>query len=210
MYTILGRKVTRETQRKIESIYIYILVILILLWYICIGFTLELNCIALDRNATNVSLDKEKVKVSHINKDDKIYLENTESIEGSKISEYVSVPYGVGTYVIESKGKLLMTSEVTKSELMDMGMPFIVIDCVVYVLTIIMVISKRFRNFTALSVSIFTSILSYIILNFYITKMFDCKFSLFIVIFVRFLIVSIIYLTIKVYYIRKRKIKVLD
>ena len=91
-----------------------------------------------------------------------------------------------------------------------MGMPFIVIDCVVYVLTIIMVISKRFRNFTALSVSIFTSILSYIILNFYITKMFDCKFSLFIVIFVRFLIVSIIYLTIKVYYIMKRKIKVLD
>lgn len=186
MYNVMGKSITREAQKKVEHIFVGTLFTLLFLWYMCIGFSLELNCIALDRNQTRVESDNSKIKVSYINKDDKIYLEDTTNIDGDSVDEYVRVPEGVGTYIIYSEGLTLMTSEVLESSLLDMGTPFMVIDWAVFIFIAIFTVFKVFKKYMMVAVTVFTSSLSYIVLNFYITKMFSSEFPLIIVISARF------------------------
>lgn len=188
MYNVTGKRITRNTQKKVERVFVGTLFTLLLLWYMCIGFSLELNCIALDRNQTRVESDNSKVKVSYINKDDRIYLDDTTSIEGDSVDEYIHVPEGAGTYIIHSEGKTLMTSEVVNSSLLDMGTPFMVIDWAVFILIAIFTVFKVFKKYIMTAIIMFTSSLSYIVLNFYITKMFSSEFPLIIVISARFVL----------------------
>lgn len=160
-------RVDRKVQVKVEKIYISILVGLLAVWSICLGFRLELNCIALDRNASRIESDTSKIKVSHINKDNKIYLDDTTDIDGDSVSEYAHVPEGVGTYVTYVDGKTVMTVEVSSSELFAMGGLFLMVEWVLFLILFILFCIRYYHGWVLWLLIVSNTILAFIIYSYW-------------------------------------------
>lgn len=199
MYPFIKTK--KETQRKIFNIFIGILIFLCATWFTLSGIELELSSTILSRNAHYVKYNSTAKKVEHINDKGKLFLETTETLEDSEISEYVHVPYKSGTYVVMNDDyELLMSIELTKDECIHMALQFIILDWLLFVIFVVTRINYRNSSWirrASIFLMVCSSVFSWVVLSYWGTEVLKSNFSMSLVYFGRLAVVLTVELIIK-------------
>lgn len=118
-------RVSLKAQSKIKFWFAVVLSVLMVLWFIMSAVDLQLSLAILEYNNEQVDSDNTKVKIEHIGADGDLHLSNTDTVDGSKVTEYIKVSPGKGTYYIPDK---YMSTEITKKEGVRLGLRFILLD----------------------------------------------------------------------------------
>lgn len=133
-------RVSKEKQKIIFNVGITAICVLIFLYWLVSGLTLQTNSAVIAYNSAKVSSDDTKVKVEHINEDNTVFLENGSRYVDSDIKEYIKVAEGTGTYYIPEG---YMTVEVSKRDSLKLASTFIILDVVVLIMFICLYVWKH-------------------------------------------------------------------
>ena len=133
-------KVNKKNQKLIFNVGVTVICVLIFLYWLVSGLTLQANSAIISYNSNKISNDNKKVKVEHINEDNTVFLENGNKYKDDDIKEYIKVSNGIGTYYI-SDG--YMTVEVSKTEALKLASTFIILDVVILIMFICLYIWKH-------------------------------------------------------------------
>lgn len=201
-------KVNTVVRKRVFNTFIISLSCLCFLWYVLSGLELQFESDILVRNAEMVEKDDEAIKVEHINQDNKIYLEDTTSVEGSQVKQYVHVPQKEGTYFI--KDKKYMSVELTKDESRDMGTKFFILDWAVFF--ILLLLRRQYKESKIVRILFFVifwvfSTFSLVVISYWFKYILKSDIDPAIVIVSRFFITSITMSGINAWkHVQKRKI----
>lgn len=116
-----------------KSIFKSILVAVLVIGFLVSSAYTILNLYSINQNTRTLLTDFSASRVSEINPDESIVLENTEVIDGSSIVSYVKVNKGSGTWYIKDSNTLIV--ETTFKDLASM-----VITNLIYVIGILFVL----------------------------------------------------------------------
>lgn len=133
-------RVSKEKQKTIFNVGVTAICVLIFLYWLVSGLTLQTNSAVIAYNSAKVSSDDTKVKVEHINEDNTVFLEDGSKYLDSDIREYIKVVEGTGTYYIPEG---YMTVEVSKTEALKLASTFIILDVVILIMFICLYIWKH-------------------------------------------------------------------
>lgn len=133
-------RVSKEKQKTIFNVGVTAICVLIFLYWLVSGLTLQTNSAVVAYNSAKVSSDDTKVKVEHINEDNTVFLEDGSKYLDSDIREYIKVVEGTGTYYIPEG---YMTVEVSKTEALKLASTFIILDVVILIMFICLYIWKH-------------------------------------------------------------------
>lgn len=123
--------VSLDVQNKIKFWFAVIFSCLLVLWYIFSAIDLQLSVAILKYNNEQVDDDDTKIKVEHIDTKGRLHLSNTNIIDDDKVTEYIKVSPGKGTYYIPES---YMSTEISKKDGFNLGLRFILLDWVMVVL----------------------------------------------------------------------------
>ena len=116
---------------KVSKIFFIIVCLGIVACWTISGLVTQYRCAIVVRNSKYVLSDSSKLAIDYINSNDKIFLEDTSSIDGDSIDEYIPVVKGTGTYYIPDN---LMTRELSSGESAGFGRVYSILCVVVFVL----------------------------------------------------------------------------
>lgn len=154
-------KVNKKNQKLIFNIGVTVICVLIFLYWLVSGLTLQANSAIISYNSIKISNDNTKVKVEHINEDNTVFLENGDKYKDDDIKEYIKVSNGIGTYYVPEG---YMTVEVSRKDALKLASTFIILDVVVLIMFICLYIWKHkkwqliLETFGYCCVSFFSSI----------------------------------------------------
>ena len=165
-------KVQKKNQGIIFNVGITVICVLIFLYWLLSGLTLQTNSAVIYYNTVRVENDESKIEVQHINEDNKVFLDDGTSFENEDIKEYIKVVKGSGTYYIPDG---LMTVEVSKDEATGLAKTFILMDVVVFIMFICLLIWKHNKRWQVILEAIGYFIISFfasIVIGFWCSRIY--------------------------------------
>lgn len=188
MYRLV--KVSKKNQSRIFNFFISGICILIGLYWLLCGFTLQINSAIISYNTEKVLNDESKIKVSHINENNKVFLEDGTRLEDSEIQEYIKVKSGSGTYYIPEG---MMTIEITKKDARELGTSFILMNIVVFIMFICLSVWKHSKLGISIEILVYfiVTFISSVVLKFWCVEIYKTSFPIQWVLYCRFTIYSI-------------------
>ena len=136
-------KVSGRGQKRFFNICITIVCVLLGLYYVLSGAELQLNGYIIKLNTEAVASDETKLRVEHISSDGTLYLEDTTSVPDEDVTSYIRTVPGSGVYYIPGEG---MSAEITRSDALQLGTRFMVLDSVVFLMFSSLVFWKGYRK----------------------------------------------------------------
>lgn len=133
-------KVNKKSQKLIFNVGVTVICVLIFLYWLVSGLTLQANSAIISYNSNKISKDNTKVKVEHINENNTVFLENGDKYKDDDIKEYIKVSKGIGTYYVPEG---YMTVEVSRKDALKLASTFIIMDVVVLIMFICLYIWKH-------------------------------------------------------------------
>lgn len=134
--SVIKNSITRVFSLKLFRLLIYLLCILTFVWWVLSGIVLMSNTMVLLKNSQLVSEDTSAIRVLNITEKGTLHLENTETIQGTTIKEYIRTCTGIDTYYIP-EGK--MSASLTLSDSVNLGIGFCLIELLLIVTSILVV-----------------------------------------------------------------------
>lgn len=170
-------KISKKNQKLIFNVGVTAICVLIFLYWLVSGLTLQANSAIISYNSNKVLNDSTKVKVEHINEDNMVFLENGDKYKNNDIKEYIKVSNGIGTYYIPDG---YMTVEISKTEALKLASTFIILDVVILIMFICLYIWKHRKRQLILETLGYCviSFLSSIVLKFWCVEIYRTAFPI--------------------------------
>lgn len=170
-------KISKKNQKLIFNVGVTAICVLIFLYWLVSGLTLQANSAIISYNSNKVLNDSTKVKVEHINEDNMVFLENGDKYKNNDIKEYIKVSNGIGTYYIPDG---YMTVEISKTEALKLASTFIILDVVILIMFICLYVWKHRKRQLILETLGYCviSFLSSIVLKFWCVEIYRTAFPI--------------------------------
>lgn len=124
-------KLSKSKQSKVFRFFIIGIYVLFLIYWIVLGLTTQVNSLIIEYNSNKIKEDESKIKISHVNEENNVFLEDGSSYKDESIKEYIKVSKGTGTYFIPNSNNTgIMSVEVCSSEAISIVKGFAIM-CVV-------------------------------------------------------------------------------
>ena len=135
------KSVKRSTQNKITTIVAWVIAILLYVYWCILAVSLLYQSSLIAYNTDKVLTDDGRVTVEHINKDGRLYLEDTSKVSGDDITEYIRTAVGSGVYYISDNK---MSAEISLTEAKELSRMYYMLSvvCLVILTAVCFMFSK--------------------------------------------------------------------